>query len=104
MKNFEYAAPKTTKEAIALLSDKWGESEILAGGTDLVTGLKQEITAPKRLVSLKNIKDLHGIKADRNALRIGAMTPLSELVSNKDAQKNFPSLVTAAKNISSAQI
>jgi xanthine dehydrogenase YagS FAD-binding subunit len=104
MKNFEYAAPETTKEAIALLSDKWGETEILAGGTDLVTGLKQEITAPKRVVSLKNLKELHGIKADRNALRIGAMTPLGELVASKDAQKNFPSLVTAAKNISSAQI
>ena len=51
MKSFEYAAPKTVKEATALLSDKWGETEILAGGTDLITSLKQEITAPKRVVS-----------------------------------------------------
>ena len=51
MKSFEYAAPKTVKEATALLGDSWGESEILAGGTDLVTSLKQHITAPKKVAS-----------------------------------------------------
>jgi CO/xanthine dehydrogenase FAD-binding subunit len=37
MKSFEYAAPKTLKEATALLGARWGDTEILAGGTDLVT-------------------------------------------------------------------
>ncbi len=104
MKSFEYAAPKTVKEATALLTDKWGETEILAGGTDLLTSLKQEITAPKRVVSLKNIADLRGIKTEKNTLRIGAMTSLSELIANADVQKNFPALITAAKNIASPQI
>ena len=104
MKSFEYAAPKTVKEATALLSDTWGETEILAGGTDLLTSLKQEITAPKRLVSLKKISSLHGIKSSRNEVRIGAMTTLSELIANPDVQKNFPALVTAAQNIASPQM
>jgi xanthine dehydrogenase YagS FAD-binding subunit len=104
MKSFEYAAPKTLKEATALLSDKWGETEILAGGTDLVTSLKQQLTAPKRVVSLKNISDIRGIKKQGNALNIGAMTTLGELIANADVQKNFPALVTAVKNIASPQI
>jgi len=104
MKSFEYAAPKTLKEATALLGDKWGETEILAGGTDLITSLKQHITEPKRVVSLKNIADLRGIKAEKSAVRIGAMTTLGELIANADVKKNFPSLVTAAQNIGSAQI
>ena len=41
MKSFEYAAPRTLKEAAALLNDKWGETEILAGGTDLVPQLRE---------------------------------------------------------------
>ena len=45
MTPFEYAAPSTLKEAGALLSDKWGETEILAGGTDLLTSLKQGLIA-----------------------------------------------------------
>jgi xanthine dehydrogenase YagS FAD-binding subunit len=104
MKSFEYAAPKNIKEATALLSDNWGESEILAGGTDLVTCLKQQIATPKRVVSLRNISDLRGIKADSKAVRIGAMTTLEDFASNKDVQKHFPSLATAAKNIASPQI
>src|SRR5687768_14072249 len=104
MKSFQYSAPKTVKEATALLSENWGGSEILAGGTDLVTSLKQQITEPKRVVSLKNISDLRGIKTGNDSVRVGAMTRLSELISNKDVQKHFPSLVTAAKNIASPQI
>lgn len=104
MNSFEYAAPDSLKEAATLLSDKWGETEILAGGTDLVTSLKQTITHPKRLVSLRNIKELRGIKKSRGSLQIGAMTRLRELVEEKDVEKNFPSLTTAMKNIASQQI
>src|SRR4030095_15709047 len=104
MKSFEYAAPKTLKEATALLGEKWGEVEILAGGTDLITSLKQGITSPRPVVSLKNISKLSGIESSKGTLRIGAMTPLRELIANKDAKKHFPALVTAARNIGKPQI
>ncbi|MCI0538080.1 MAG: FAD binding domain-containing protein [Verrucomicrobiales bacterium] len=104
MKSFEYAAPKTVKEATALLSEAWGKTEILAGGTDLVTSLKQRLTQPDRVVSLKNIKDLRGIRARRSSLTIGAMTTLGEVAEHADAKKQFPSLVTAIKGIGSPQL
>ena len=104
MKSFEYAAPKTLKEATALLGARWGETEILAGGTDLVTCLKQEIVAPRRVVSLKKVKDLAGIKEKGGALRIGAMTTLAELAENSSARKNFPAIVTAIQGIGSPQL
>jgi len=104
MKSFEYAAPKTLKDALALLNDTWGGTEVLAGGTDLVTSLKQRITQPTRVVSLKNIKELKGIKSKRGGVAIGATATLAELVENKDVQKNFPSLITAAEGIGSPQI
>ncbi|HTG43271.1 MAG TPA: FAD binding domain-containing protein [Verrucomicrobiae bacterium] len=104
MRSFEYAAPKTTQEAIALLADKWGETEILGGGTDLLTSMKQEITQPRRLVALRNIPELGGIKGEAGHLRIGAMTRLHEFAAHKEVQKHFPSLVTAVQNIASEQI
>lgn len=104
MKSFEYAAPKTVKEATALLSEKWGDTEILAGGTDLITSLKQGITSPSRLVSLKQIKSLKGIETESTFLRIGAMTSMKDLADNREVQRNFPALSTAAKNIGSAQM
>lgn len=104
MKSFEYAAPKDIKDAAALLDESWGKTEILAGGTDLVTSLKQEITAPQRVVSLRNISKLKGIKAGKDGLRVGAMTTLGELAANSEAQKQFPALVTSINGIGSPQI
>lgn len=104
MKSFEYASPTKLEEAVALLSSNWGEAEILAGGTDLITSMKQQITAPKRVVSLKNITSLKGIRPDQNRLRIGATTTLDDLISHDAVKEHFPSLVTAAKNIAAPQI
>src|SRR5205085_7271308 len=104
MKSFEYAAPKNLKEATGLLEDTWGKTEILAGGTDLVTSLKQEITAPNRVVSLKNISELKGIKSDKTGLRIGAMTTLGELAAHTEIQRHFPALLQAINGIGSPQI
>src|SRR5207247_8189829 len=104
MKSFEYAAPKNLKDATALLDETWGKTEILAGGTDLVTSLKQEITKPDRVISLKKISALKGIKADKNGVRIGAMTTLEEVASHAEVQKQFPALVSAIKGIGSPQL
>jgi len=104
MKSFEYATPRTVDEAVEQLDDKWGETEVLAGGTDLVTCLKQGLTAPTRVVSLKAVKGLKGISSAKGALTIGAMTTMGELADHADLQKHFPALATAAKNIASPQL
>ena len=103
MKSFEYSTPGTLDEATELLADRWGETEILAGGTDLVTSLKQLVTAPKRIVSLKKIAGLTGIETGNASIEIGAMTPLMELVNSGEINEHFPSLATAAKEIGSPQ-
>src|SRR5258708_39491505 len=95
MKSFEYAAPPTLPEAAGLLSNKWGETEILAGGTDVITSLKQHITEPKRVVSLRNIPELKRIEIDNKGVRIGATTTLAELAANQAIKEQFPALVAA---------
>ena len=104
MKSFEYAAPKTLKEAVELLGEKWGQTEILAGGTDLITSLKQHITEPRRMVSLRNISEIKGIEIEKKGARIGAMTTLAELAEDKNIKEHFPSLVAAAKGVGSPQL
>src|SRR5438552_17697182 len=103
MKSFEYAAPATLKDATALLSDKWGETEILAGGTDLVTSLKQHLTTPSRVVSLRNISELKGIQTAGKAVRIGAMTTRGEVAGDKAVKEHFPTLVTETEEGGSPQ-
>jgi xanthine dehydrogenase YagS FAD-binding subunit len=103
MKSFEYAAPKTLKEATALLSGSWGKTEILAGGTDLVTSLKQRLTQPERVVSLRDIAELRGIEGAGGGVHIGAMTTLGELAGHA-ALKQHTALVAAAQSVVSPQL
>lgn len=104
MNSFEYASPTDLEAAIGLLGSRWGESEILAGGTDLVTSLKQGIVSPKRLVSLKSISKLKGIERLGDAVQIGALTPLVEVLEHKSIRNDFPAIVQAIEGIGSPQI
>jgi len=104
MQPFEYANPTTVKEAAGMLSSKWGETDVLAGGTDLISMMKDYLATPNRVVNIKNIKELGGIKASKGELRIGATVTLDELMENAEVRKNFPSLSEAARGVSSPQI
>jgi len=83
MRAFEYAHPKTVAEAVGLLGPQWGETEILAGGTDLLSLMKNELATPKRLVNIKGIAELRGIRQTNSGWRIGALTTLEELAEDK---------------------
>lgn len=104
MNSFEYSAPRTLEEAASLLAEQWGKTEILAGGTDLVTCLKQKITAPSRLVSLRNISGLKGISEEGDSVVIGAMTSLAQVAEEASIQNAFPAITTAIQGIGSPQI
>ena len=105
MQAFEYAAPKTLNEAVALLGSSWGESEVLAGGTDLVSAMKDEVTTPRRVVSLKHITALRRVEfSAKTGLHLGALATIQELLDSKDVQANYPGLIQAADGIRSEQL
>jgi xanthine dehydrogenase YagS FAD-binding subunit len=104
MQPFEYASPKTVKEALALLGSKWGEVEVLAGGTDLLALMKDSVATPKRLVNIKEIAELKGVTLGKTSLRLGAAASMEDVLSNASVRKLFPSLHQAARGISSAQV
>jgi CO/xanthine dehydrogenase FAD-binding subunit len=86
MQAFEYANPATVQEAVGLLSAKWGETDVLAGGTDLLALMKDRLHTPKRVVNIKNIKELEGITKSDAGLRIGALVTMDELARNADVK------------------
>jgi xanthine dehydrogenase YagS FAD-binding subunit len=105
MNAFEYAAPTTKEQAVSLLGNQWGETEILAGGTDLLSLMKDGLTQPKRVVNIKDIKELQGIRYNASAgLRIGALVTLEELMENATVKKEYPALAQAADGVRSQQI
>jgi len=104
MQPFEYASPTTLQEALGLLGKRWTDAGILAGGTDLVSLLKDDIEKPKRVVDIKDVKELSGIQKTGAGLRIGALVTLDELLNNADVRQEYPSLAAAARGVASMQI
>ncbi len=104
MRGFEYANPTTKEQAVALLGSSWADAEILAGGTDLLSLMKDDIVHPKRLVNIKDIPELRAIKATRGGLSIGATATIQELLDNALVNRGYPALVQAAEGITSPQI
>ncbi len=104
MQAFEYASPKTLAETVKLLSAEWGTTTILAGGTDLLSLMKDEAATPKRVVSLKHVSGLTGIEWSEAGLRIGAMTTVEQVMDNAHVKQHCPALVQAAEGIRSQQL
>jgi xanthine dehydrogenase YagS FAD-binding subunit len=104
MQAFEYANPTSLHEAVGMLSPKWGQADVLAGGTDLISLMKEYLHSPKRVVNIKNIKELEGIQKTSEGLRIGALVTMDELAKNADVKAGYKSLADAAAGIPSPQI
>ncbi|MFN7947439.1 MAG: FAD binding domain-containing protein [Blastocatellia bacterium] len=104
MQKFEYASPTTIQQAVALLGNEWGTAEVLAGGTDLLSLMKDFVVTPKRLVNLKDIKELKGVQMSGGALRIGALTTFEEVLDNAQIKQNYPAIWQAVAGVSSPQI
>jgi len=104
MRPFEYASPTTKEQAVSLLGATWGGAEVLAGGTDLLALMKDDIVRPKRLVNIKEIRDLHGVTSTAEGLRIGALTTLGDLADNANVVKDYSALAEAINEAASPQI
>jgi CO/xanthine dehydrogenase FAD-binding subunit len=71
MRAFEYVSPTTKLEAVHVLDPRWGTTEVIAGGSDLLELMKAHVVTPKRLVNIKNITELRGMTMTKNGLRVG---------------------------------
>ena len=104
MDNFSYSRPATLKEATAQLGKEHGRIALLAGGTDILGELKDNLAAPERLVNIRNLKELQGIRASRGGVTIGAATLLADIVEHAMIQQQTPVLAMAAGKVGTPQI
>lgn len=104
MQAFEYANPTSLHDALRLLGSEWGEADVLAGGTDQISLMKDYVHTPKRVVNIKGVKELSGIHRSAQGLRIGATVTLDELASNPALHSEYPSIMTAVLGVTSPQI
>jgi len=102
---FEYTSPKQKQQAVGLLGQQWNDAEVLAGGSDLLALMKDDIVHPKRLVNVKDLQELRGITfTPSRGLRIGALMTLIEISEDAQVKEHYPMLAHAAGDAASPQI
>jgi CO/xanthine dehydrogenase FAD-binding subunit len=71
---FEYHAPASVGEALAILERYDGEARVLAGGQSLVPMMNFRLAQPRAIVDLNRIAELAFIEEEGEVVRIGSMT------------------------------
>lgn len=102
--NFDYFAPATIEEALALLDQHGEDCKILSGGQSLIPVLKLRLAAPAVVVDIGRIPDLKAIKVDGNTIHIGANATHAEVATNADLKEHCPLLTETAAQIGDQQV
>jgi xanthine dehydrogenase YagS FAD-binding subunit len=104
MRPFEFASPARKEQAVGLLGASWADAQVLAGGTDLLALMKDDVVSPRRLVDIKSIPGLNTVAFSATGLRAGALVRLQELADNADVRRHYPMVAHAADDAASPQI
>lgn len=96
---FEYHAPESVEQLLAVKGRLGASAVVLAGGTDLVVNLKHRVIAPSAVVSIKNVKELQGIDVGRDTLTIAAGTTLADVAEHPAVKEHLPVLGSAIRSI-----
>ena len=101
---FDYRAPATLDEAVALLASDLDGAKVLAGGHSLIPAMKLRLAQPQLLVDIARIKSLAYIREEGDQILIGATTTHYQLESS-DLLKNIcPLLPDCAQSIGDVQV
>ncbi len=102
MKRFDYVRPGNMQDAIAALQAN-DEPYLLAGGTDLLIGMKTNAVKPKCLIDLKGIPGLDCIEYN-NGFKLGTLTTVQDVEASPLIREKIPALSEAAGTLGSIQI
>ncbi len=102
---FDYYAPASLDETLALLHQHCQKARILAGGTHVLVMMKMEREAPDTLIDIQNVPGLNKIRRDeQDHLVIGARATIREVRDHPIVRDCYPALAQACASFGSTQI
>src|SRR5712691_9458617 len=104
MRPFEFVEPTTLEEVIGLLQTGGQQARLIAGGSDLLGELKDDVAHYERLVSLVHIQALRDIRQDEAGLHLGALVTLAQLEHEPRLQGPYQILAEAARGVATPEI
>jgi carbon-monoxide dehydrogenase medium subunit len=93
---FDYHAPRTLDEALALLARHRDDAKVLSGGQSLLPLLKLRLGGAAHLVDIGRIPDLEYVKEEGGWLAIGGRTREAELERSELIRRRYPLLADTA--------
>jgi len=104
LQQFEYINPTSIEEALAALSKD--NAKVMAGGTDLLGGMKDNMQDHRFnvLVDIKNIPNMAYVRENGNRIEIGAATKVQDVADDPLIKEKLPVLAQAAGIVASPQI
>lgn len=103
IKDFEHFAPKTLKEALALLDKYQDDCKVICGGQSLLILMRQGLVAPPYMIDIKGISELSYIKDEKDGLKIGATTTHRAIEKSPVIKKKYPVLAKMETRLASIQ-
>jgi len=104
LRSFDLLQPRSVDEAVALSAKHGEDARFVAGGAMLTILLRQRVIAPRYLISLSDIGELSGFRANGAALHVGAMTTLRDLERAPEIQQTWPVLAEAAHLVGNVRV
>lgn len=101
--DFEHFAPKTLKEALALLAKYGDDCKVICGGQSLLILMRQGLVAPKYLVDIKGVSELSYIKDGKEGLKLGATTTHRAIEKSAVIKGKYPVLAEMETRLASIQ-
>lgn len=99
---FEYRAPDSLPEALALLREHGDEARLMAGGQSLLPMLKLRLVRPAVIIDIGGLRELTGVSEDANNVCIGAL--VTERTLERTLGQRLPLLAEAAASIGDIHI
>jgi len=97
--SFDYHAPSTIADALALLDQYGGDAKVLSGGQSLLPMLKIRLAAVGHLVDIGRIAGLEYVKEEGGFLKIGGATKEVALERSAIVAAKYPILLDTARVI-----
>jgi len=106
MKSFNHIDAETVTEAVELLKSNQDRAKLIAGGTDLLSTLKDKILPayPETVINIKTIPNLDHISEDGRGLKIGALAKLEAIAQSPLIKEKYQLLAQAAEAVATPQV
>jgi aerobic carbon-monoxide dehydrogenase medium subunit len=96
---FDYLAPRSVEETVALLAQHGDDAKVLAGGQSLIPAMRFRLAAPALLIDINNLTELEYVREENGHLAIGALAREVMLEDSPAVARGFPLLADAARVI-----